>query len=150
MNRNIFIHRKYSPDFLVLYWNFTEPPCYKTTWPTWYKVKTSPSCSLLLPFSLLSKSQPLLSPSSIERTHIGSVWSPFNGHNLDMRGVSSLGSLAEKEIRTSCTRCDGVTVRLGEFMYQIMESPAITQMTVDGREIWLIVLLGAVQSIMCL
>ena len=52
-----------------------------------------------------------------------------------MRGVSSLGSLAEKEIRTSCTRCDGVTVRLGEFMYQIMESPAITQMTLNGREI---------------
>ena len=52
-----------------------------------------------------------------------------------MRGVSSLDSLAEKEIRTFCRVCDGVTVRLGEFMYQIMESPAITQMTVDGREI---------------
>ena len=38
--------------------------------------------------------------------------------------------------------CDGGTVRLGEFMYQIMESPAITQMTLDGREMWLIVLLG--------
>ena len=125
---------------------------------TWYKVKTSPAAPsfLLPPFSLLSKSQPLLSPSSIERTHIGSVWSPFNGHNLDMRGVSGLQSRQpRKKSETWKTigwsliarlwlwlQRRGVTVRLGEFMYQIMESPAITQMTVDGREIWLIVLLG--------
>ena len=109
-----------------------------------------------------------VSPCSIERTHIGSVWSPFNGHNLDMRGVSDPQSrhlrkkwetwrtedwslIAEIWLRLRLRlRWCGVTVRLGEFMYQIMESPAITQMTVDGREIWLIVLLGAVQSIMCL
>ena len=110
---------------------------------------------LLPPSSLPSPcwvSQPLLSPSSIERTHIGSVWSPFNGHNLDMRGVSGLQSRQPRKKSETwktigCSliarlRWCGVTVRLGEFMYQIMESPAITQMTVDGREIWLIVLTG--------
>ena len=142
--------------------------CYKTAWPD-IKLKqvqlVSPPSSLPSPCWV---SQPLLSPSSIERTHIGSVWSPFNGHNLDMRGVSAPQSrhlrkkwetwktedwslIAEiwHRLRLRLRWC-GVTVRLGEFMYQIMESPAITQMTVDGREIWLIVLLGAVQSIMCL
>ena len=79
-----------------IFWNYNgtllKNPVIKQRELTWYKVKTRPSCSLLPPFSLLSKSQPLLSPSSIERTHIGSVWSPFNGHNLDMRGGSGLQS----------------------------------------------------------
>ena len=64
--------------------------CYKTAWPD-IKLKqvqlASPPPSFPSPCWV---SQPLLSPSSIERTHIGSVWSPFNGHNLDMRGVWSL------------------------------------------------------------
>ena len=70
----------------------------------------------------------------------GSLRSSVSAAEKELRNLENYRLLPDSAALAEVRWC-GVTVRLGEFMYQIMESPAITQMTLNGREIWLIVVL---------